>query len=53
MWDPGVSRPHRSVRRNRGGGFNGATTVELADGDSFGDAEDTYAIYMMRGIDWC
>ena len=33
---------------NRGGGFDGAATVELADGDSFGDTEDTYAIYVMR-----
>ena len=38
---------------NRGGGFDGAATVELADGDSSGDAEDTYAIYVMRGIYWC
>ena len=33
---------------NRGGGFDGAATVELADGDSSGDTEDTYAIYVMR-----
>ena len=33
---------------NRGGGFDGAATVELADGDSSGDTEDTYVIYVMR-----
>ena len=33
---------------NRGGGFDGAVTVELADGDSSGDTEDTYVIYVLR-----
>ena len=45
--------PTRQRDENRGGGFDGAATVELADGDSSGDAEDTYAIYVMRGIYWC
>ena len=40
--------PPVSDRENRGGGFNGAAMVELADGDSSGDTEDTYAIYVMR-----
>ena len=47
-WDPVVSWTRMSVRQNRGGGFDGAATVELADGDSSGDTEDTYAIYVMR-----
>ena len=34
--------------KNRGGSFDGAATVELADGDSSGDTEDTYVIYVMR-----
>ena len=33
---------------NRRGGFDGAATVELADGDSSSDTEDTYVIYVMR-----
>ena len=33
---------------NRGGGFDGAATVELADGDSSDDTEDTHVIYVMR-----
>ena len=41
MWDPVVSRTHWSARRNRGGGFDGAATVELADGDSFGELDST------------
>ena len=45
--------PPVSDRENRGDGFDGAATVELTDDDSSGDTEDTYAIYMMRGIDWC
>ena len=40
--------PTRQQDKNRGGGFDGAATVELADGDSSGDTEDTYAIYVMR-----
>ena len=40
--------PPVSDRENRGGGFDGAATVELADGDSSGNTEDTYAIYVMR-----
>ena len=40
--------PPVSDRENRGGGFDGAAMVELADGDSSGDTEDTYAIYVMR-----
>ena len=45
--------PTRQRDENRGGGLDGAATVELADLDSSGDAEDTYAIYVMRGIYWC
>ena len=48
VWDPGVSRPHPSARRNRGGGFDGAATVELADGEDSGDAKATYVLYVMR-----
>ena len=33
---------------NRGGGFDGTATVELADGNSSDDTEDTYVIYVMR-----
>ena len=33
---------------NRGGGFDGAATEELVDGDSSGDTEDTYVTYVMR-----
>ena len=40
--------PLVSDRENRGGGFDSAATVELADGDSSGDTEDTYVIYVMR-----
>ena len=45
---------HRSAgptchrHRNRGGGFDGAATEELIDGDSSGDTEDTYVTYVMR-----
>jgi hypothetical protein len=45
--------PTRQRDENRGGGFNSTAMVELTDGDSSGDTEDTYAIYVMRGIDWC
>ena len=38
---------------NWGGGFDGAAMVELADGDSSCDTEDTYVIYVMRRVDWC
>ena len=38
---------------NRGGGFDDAATVELTDGDSSGDTEDTYVTYVMRWVYWC
>ena len=40
--------PPVSDRENRGGGFDGAATEELVDGDSSGDTEDTYVTYVMR-----
>ena len=47
--EPGCQpTPPVSDRENRGGGFDGAATVELAVGDSSGDTEDTYAIYVMQ-----
>ena len=49
---PGGTRvsadPTDQQDENRGGGFDGAATMELADGDSSGDTEDTYVIYVMR-----
>jgi hypothetical protein len=47
------AEPTRRRDENRGGGFDGTATMELANGDSSGDTVDTYAIYVMRRIDWC
>ena len=40
--------PTGQRQRNRGGARDSAAAVELTDGDSSGDTEDTYVTYLMR-----
>ena len=40
--------PTGQRQRNRGGGFDGAAMVELADGEDSGDAKATYVLYVIR-----
>ena len=43
--------PTRQRDENRGGGFDGAATVELADGDSFGELDSTGVLPKFPRVD--
>ena len=43
--------PPVSDRENRGGGFDGAATVELADGDSSGELDSTGVLPKFPRVD--
>ena len=45
--------PTRQRDENRGGAFDGAAVVLLADGEDSGDTKATYMIPVTRGTDWC
>ena len=48
-----LADPTRQRDENRGGAFDGAAVVLLADGEDSGDTKATYMIYVTRGTDWC
>ena len=45
--------PTRQRDENRGGAFDGAAVVLLADGEDSGDTKATYMIPVTRVTDWC